>query len=154
MEAIYMEFGQMEGFNFTVWIEYSVDSLPYDTLGSGSYAAMSVLEHRYRPDMEENEAIELAADAINAGIFNDLGSGGCPNVRIIRKNGTSDFLYEYRRQNKVEDFRRQYARPATLNLPPGITSRKRRRRKVSCSGDFGEGDDGGERLKRWVCLFE
>ena len=115
---------------------------------------MSVLEHRYRPDMEENEAIELAADAINAGIFNDLGSGGCPNVRIIRKNGTSDFLYEYRRQNKVEDFRRQYARPATLNLPPGITSRKRKRRKVSCSGDFGEGDDGGERLKRWVCLFE
>lgn len=30
----------------------SVDSLPYDTLGSGSYAAMSVLEHRYRPNME------------------------------------------------------------------------------------------------------
>lgn len=32
--------------------ERSVDSLPYDTLGSGSYAAMSVLEHRYKPDME------------------------------------------------------------------------------------------------------
>ena len=30
----------------------SVDALPYDTLGSGSYAAMSVLEHRYKPDME------------------------------------------------------------------------------------------------------
>lgn len=118
----------MEGIYFTDWFDSSVDSLPYDTLGSGSYAAMSVLEHRYRPDMEENEAIELAADAINAGIFNDLGSGGCPNVRIIRKNGTSDFLYEYRRQNKVEDFRRQYARPATLNLPPGITSRRGGRR--------------------------
>ena len=112
---------------------------------------MSVLEHRYRPDMEENEAIELAADAINAGIFNDLGSGGCPNVRIIRKNGTSDFLYEYRRQNKVEDFRRQYARPATLDLPRGITSREREG-KVIDSGDIGEGDDDRERLNGFVCL--
>ena len=48
--------------------------------------------------MQEAEALELAADAINAGIFNDLGSGGCPNVRIIRKNGTTDFLEEYRPQ--------------------------------------------------------
>lgn len=63
----------------------------------------------------------MAADAINAGIFNDLGSGGCPNVRIIRKNGSSDFLYEYRKQNKVEEYRAQYARPATLNLPRGTT---------------------------------
>lgn len=126
-EVICTAFGRTEGTLFQALLS-SVDSLPYDTLGSGSYAAMSVLEHRYRPDMEEAEAIELAADAINAGIFNDLGSGGCPNVRIIRKNGTSDFLYEYRRQNKVEDFRTQYRRPATLDLPRGITSRGRRRK--------------------------
>lgn len=29
-----------------------MDRLQYDTLGSGSYAAMSILEHRYKPDME------------------------------------------------------------------------------------------------------
>ncbi|KAM7456185.1 hypothetical protein BLSTO_03064 [Blastocystis sp. subtype 1] len=107
---------------YGIWPEGSVDSLPYDTLGSGSYAAMSVLEHRYKPDMEEAEAIELAADAINAGIFNDLGSGGCPNVRIIRTDGTTDFLYEYRKQNKVEEFRKQYPRPHTLDLPKGTTT--------------------------------
>ena len=73
--------------------------------------------------MQEAEALELAADAINAGIFNDLGSGGCPNVRIIRKNGTTDFLEEYRKQNKVEEFRRQYSHPATLDLPRGTVRR-------------------------------
>lgn len=72
--------------------------------------------------VQEHDAIELAADAINAGIYNDLGSGGCPNVRIIRKDGTSDFLYEYRKQNKVDDFRKQYQRPKTLDLPRGTTS--------------------------------
>ena len=64
----------------------------------------------------------MAADAINAGIFNDLGSGGCPNVRFIRTDGTTDFLYEYRKQNKVEEFRKQYARPHTLDLPKGTVS--------------------------------
>ena len=127
-----MESGLMEGIGKWLILS-SVDALPYDTLGSGSYAAMSLLEHRYRPNMEvklmsflklqEQEAIDLAADAINAGIFNDLGSGGCPNVRIIRMDGTSDFLYEYRRQNKVSDFREQYHRPTTLDLPRGITSK-------------------------------
>ena len=73
--------------------------------------------------VQEKEAIDLAADAINAGIFNDLGSGGCPNVRIIRKNGTTDFLYEYRKQNKVEEYRKQYIRPATLDLPQGTTGK-------------------------------
>lgn len=74
-------------------------------------------------NFQEKEAIELAADAINAGIFNDLGSGGCPNVRIIRKDGTTDFLYEYRKQNKVEEYRRQYRRPTTLDLPKGTVSK-------------------------------
>ena len=71
----------------------------------------------------EGRPFELAADAINAGIFNDLGSGGCPNVRIIRKNGTTDFLEDYRKQNKVEEFRRQYSHPATLDLPRGTVGR-------------------------------
>lgn len=65
----------------------------------------------------------MAADAINAGIYNDLGSGGCPNVRIIRKDYTTEFLYEYRKQNKVEEYRKQYARPTTLDLPRGTTGR-------------------------------
>ena len=41
----------MEGKKKKYCFNHSVDALPYDTLGSGSYAAMSVLEHRYKPDM-------------------------------------------------------------------------------------------------------
>ena len=51
MVLIYMVFGLMEGKKKKYCVIISVDALPYDTLGSGSYAAMSVLEHRYKPDM-------------------------------------------------------------------------------------------------------
>lgn len=44
-------------------------------------------------------------------------------MRIIRKDGTTDFLYEYRKQNKVEEYRRQYRRPTTLDLPKGTVSK-------------------------------
>ena len=43
-------------------------------------------------------------------------------MRIIRTDGTTDFLYEYRKQNKVEEFRKQYPSPHTLDLPKGTTS--------------------------------
>ena len=43
-------------------------------------------------------------------------------MRIIRTDGTTDFLYEYRKQDKVEEFRKQYPRPHTLDLPKGTTS--------------------------------
>ena len=64
----------------------SSDRLPYVTMGSGSLAAMSVFEDRYKPDMGEEEAKELVADAIRAGIFNDLGSGSNVDVCVITKD--------------------------------------------------------------------
>lgn len=36
----------------TVYPHGSTDKLPYVTMGSGSLAAMSVFESRYKPDME------------------------------------------------------------------------------------------------------
>lgn len=66
----------------------SSDRLPYVTMGSGSLAAMSVFEDRYRPDMNEEEAKALVADAIRAGIFNDLGSGSNVDLCIITKDKT------------------------------------------------------------------
>merc|ERR1711893_566188 len=60
---------------YSIYPHGSTDSLPYVTMGSGSLAAMSVFEDRYKVDMELDEAKELVADAIRAGIFNDLGSG-------------------------------------------------------------------------------
>ena len=47
----------------------------YITMGSGSLAAMSVFETRYRDGLDEDKAVALVKDAIRAGVFNDLGSG-------------------------------------------------------------------------------
>jgi len=66
----------------------SVNQLPFATMGSGSLAAMAVMESRYRPNMEMEEARELVADAIRAGIFNDLGSGSNCDVVVITKDST------------------------------------------------------------------
>jgi len=41
-------------------------------MGSGSLAAMGILETRYKHDMNEQEAVDLVKDAIEAGIFPDL----------------------------------------------------------------------------------
>lgn len=68
------------------------DKLPYVSMGSGSLAAMAVLESTWKPKMtvrpstsamvinltvmlQREQAIEVVANAISAGIFNDLGSG-------------------------------------------------------------------------------
>lgn len=64
----------------------SSDRLPYVSMGSGSLAAMAVFEDRYRPDMTLEEGKRLVADAIRAGIFNDLGSGSNVDLCVITKD--------------------------------------------------------------------
>ena len=53
-------------------------------MGSGSLAAMGVFERGYEDDMSEEQAKNLVKDAIKAGIFNDLGSGGNVDLCVIR----------------------------------------------------------------------
>lgn len=55
-------------------------------MGSGSLAAMSIFEAEYREGMTEDEAKELVAKAISAGIFNDLGSGSNVDLCVIKKD--------------------------------------------------------------------
>lgn len=62
----------------------STDRVPYATMGSGSLAAMSVLESRWKPDLDEEQGMKLVRDAVSAGIFNDLGSGSNVNIAIIK----------------------------------------------------------------------
>ncbi|KAL5290475.1 PSMB7 family protein [Megaselia abdita] len=78
----------------------SVDKLPYTSMGSGSLAAMSVFESRYKPDMTEEEAKKLVRDAIAGGVFNDLGSGSNIDLCVIRKNKTVDYLRNYEIANR------------------------------------------------------
>lgn len=69
---------------------------PYMTMGSGSLAAMSVFESRWKPDMSEEDGKKLVRDAIAAGVFNDLGSGSNVDLCVIQKNSTKYLRgYEY-----------------------------------------------------------
>merc|ERR1719343_783307 len=60
-------------------------------MGSGSLAAMAVLESEYQEDLAVDDGKKLVAKAIRAGIFNDLGSGGNVDVCVITKDGGQIF---------------------------------------------------------------
>lgn len=65
----------------------SIDVVPFTALGSGSLAAMGILESRYKVDISTTEGIELVKDAVRAGIENDLGSGSQIDLCVIDKTG-------------------------------------------------------------------
>ncbi len=76
--------------------------VPYTAMGSGSLAALAVLETRYKDGMSEEDAIKLAADAIEAGILHDLGSGSSINIFNYVHGNKIQRLYNYRSFNKKE----------------------------------------------------
>lgn len=74
-------------------------SNPYHTTGSGSLAAMAILETNFKENMTKEEAIKLVVAAIEAGIYHDLGSGSNVDVTIITK-GKVEYLRNYKHDNK------------------------------------------------------
>lgn len=106
---------------YTVYPHGSVDRLPYATMGSGSLAAMAILEHGYRDDLEEKDAIELVAQAIQSGIFNDLGSGSNVDVTVIRRGASGkDNEVKYLRNYQTPNAR-LYTRKGGYEFPRGTT---------------------------------
>ncbi|CAH8588889.1 unnamed protein product [Dicrocoelium dendriticum] len=93
----------------------SSDKLPYVTMGSGSLAAMSVLESRFNFDMDQTDAMQLVRDAIVAGIFNDLGSGSNVDLCVITKTDV-----KYLRSYEVANVKGK--RSAKYVPQPGETS--------------------------------
>ena len=71
--------------------------------------------------MQEEDAIALCRDAIRAGIFNDLGSGGNVDLCVITKSGQR-MLKGYERQNEGSELRARYPRPASRVIPRGATT--------------------------------
>jgi 20S proteasome subunit beta 2 len=93
--------------------------LPYATMGSGSLAAMSILEARYKDSMGAEEAAELAKEAVQAGILNDMGSGGWVDVVVIKPGAAQA---EFRRNVlKPLGTRREFRIPGGIVFPPGTT---------------------------------
>ena len=74
---------------FTVHAHGSTDKLPYVTMGSGSLAAMSVFETQWKAHLTRDEAVTLCSNAIEAGIWNDLGSGSNVDVAVITEEKTT-----------------------------------------------------------------
>ncbi|EDK47093.1 proteasome core particle subunit beta 2 [Lodderomyces elongisporus] len=73
----------------------STDVGKYQSLGSGSLAAMAVLETKFKEDMTKEEAIALCAEAIEAGIWNDLGSGSNVDVCVMEVGKDAQLLRNY-----------------------------------------------------------
>jgi len=82
----------------TIYPHGSTDTLPYATMGSGSLAAMAVFESKYKEGLTREEGIELVAEAICSGIFNDLGSGSNVDVCVITK-GETEYLRSHQLPN-------------------------------------------------------
>eukprot|EP00163_Fabomonas_tropica_P030286 TRINITY_DN677_c0_g1_i15.p1 TRINITY_DN677_c0_g1~~TRINITY_DN677_c0_g1_i15.p1 ORF type:complete len:273 (-),score=73.94 TRINITY_DN677_c0_g1_i15:405-1223(-) len=100
---------------YTVYPHGSTDKLPYVTMGSGSLAAMAVFEAGYKDGLELEEAKKLVHNAISAGIWNDLGSGGNVDLMVLTKDG-NEYLRNYDTPNP-----RKYKRAAGYDFPNGTT---------------------------------
>ncbi|KAK6090464.1 hypothetical protein P3W45_000561 [Vairimorpha bombi] len=80
---------------YDVYPHGSSNSVSYSALGSGSLAAISILEGGYRK-MNREEAINLACDAVQAGILNDLYSGSNIDVLVVTKDG-AEMMRNYKK---------------------------------------------------------
>ena len=87
----------------------STSKVPFCTMGSGTLAAMSVLESHWKPDMEEEDAKQLVRQAIRAGIFNDMGSGSNVDLVVIKPNNSVQYLRGFDEANKKGERREKYS---------------------------------------------
>lgn len=103
---------------FTVHAHGSTDKLPYVTMGSGSLAAMSVFETQWQASLTQEQAVKLCADAIEAGIWNDLGSGSNVDVAIITGDKTTlrrNYIKPNERTQKLKSYAFPKGTTAVLN---------------------------------------
>ncbi|OJD14625.1 hypothetical protein AJ78_05055 [Emergomyces pasteurianus Ep9510] len=126
---------------FTVHAHGSTDKLPYVTMGSGSLAAMSVFETMWRPSMNRDEAVKLCSDAIQAGIFNDLGSGSNVDVCVIHNDRPTQLLRNYIKPNEREQKERSYrfAKGTTAWLDEKVITKAEIGRYITVQDLGGEG---------------
>lgn len=103
---------------FTVHAHGSTDKLPYVTMGSGSLAAMSVFETQWQAKLDREQAIKLCSDAIQAGIWNDLGSGSNVDVAVITAEKTTlmrNYITPNERSQKLQTYKFARGTTAVLN---------------------------------------
>lgn len=107
---------------FSVQAHGSTDVGYYMSLGSGSLAAIAVLERDWREEMTKKEAMDLCATAIQAGIFNDLGSGSNVDMCVMETGKDAQLYRNYLTPNVREQKQRNYkfARGTTAVLKKDV----------------------------------
>jgi len=100
---------------YCIYPHGSVDKLPYATMGSGSLAAMAVIESGWNENITEAEAIKLVRDAIHAGITNDLGSGSNVDVYVLKRGQDVNIMRPY------EEVGMRGVRQGDYSFPSGVT---------------------------------
>jgi 20S proteasome subunit beta 2 len=77
---------------------------------------MSVFETQYRDNLTREEAMEVCANAIQAGIINDMGSGSNVDIVTITKEDGAKYTRGYRQFNA-----KAYQTTQSYNFPVGTT---------------------------------
>ncbi|KAL7664862.1 proteasome endopeptidase complex [[Candida] zeylanoides] len=100
----------------------STDIGQYQSLGSGSLAAMAVLESHWVPDMSREDAMKLCATAIESGIWNDLGSGSNVDLCVMEVGKDANLYRNYLTPNVRSQKARSYkfARGTTAVLRESV----------------------------------
>ena len=78
-------------------------------------------EAKWKKDLDRNSAIELVSEAIQAGIFNDLGSGSNVDTCVIRTDGSVTMGRNDIMPNEVGPLRAQVKRSEVMNIGKGTT---------------------------------
>jgi len=73
---------------FCVHPHGSSEKIPFISMGSGSLAAMAILDNNYKNNLGLKHAVLIIQEAIKAGIYNDTGSGGSIDLCILTKKKT------------------------------------------------------------------
>ncbi|KAK5079876.1 proteasome core particle subunit beta 2 [Exophiala xenobiotica] len=130
---------------FTVHAHGSTDKLPYVTMGSGSLAAMAVFETTWKPNCTRDDAVKICSEAIQAGIFNDLGSGSNVDVCVIEKDKPTQMMRNYMRPNERVKKERNYkfAKGTTAVLAEKTITKEEIGRYVTVQELAGSDSDSG-----------
>jgi len=120
----------------------STDIGKYQSLGSGSLAAMAVLETHFKEDMTKDEAMKLCSDAIEAGIWNDLGSGSNVDLCVVEVGKDAELYRNHLTPNVRSQKARSYkfARGTTAVLKESVRSVVDVEEQVISGGDAMEVD--------------
>jgi len=78
-------------------ILYTLDPLgsvlpdDYAAVGTGAEMALGVLDPQFKPNMTQEEAVDLAKRSVRAAALRDSASGDGLDILVITKDGTKEF---------------------------------------------------------------